>query len=159
MMKKSYISTFISQKVFSAHGQNIPQHAFITCFSIQFNFIISPEQILVKIRVTLKIAKTIKKTFFLKMKWVKIKWETLSWFLVGLSLNPILKPQIEKKKSNQQSFGVLGNKKREIIICLDATLQPLSAFCFSSCTAAHDIGILPSNLFLEHNTITKSIPH
>ena len=48
---------------------------------------------------------------------------------MGLSLNPILKPQIEKKKFNQQSFGVLGNKKSKIIICLDATLQPFSAFC------------------------------
>ena len=63
------------------------------------------------------------------MKWKKIKWESWSWFLVGLSLNPILKPQIEKKKFNQQSFGVLGNKKSKIIICLDATLQPFSAFC------------------------------
>ena len=93
------------------------------------------------------------------MKWTEIKWETQSWFLVEPSLNPILKPQIEKKKFNQQSFGVLGNKKSEIIICLDATLQPLSAFCFSSRIVVHDIGILPSNLFLKQLVLSYFIPN
>ena len=40
---------------------------------------------------------------------------------------PILKPQIEKKKFNQQCFGGGSHKKATIIICLDASFTTYSA--------------------------------
>ena len=56
----------------------------------------------------------------------RTKWETFSCFCVYV-FKPILKPQIEKKKFNQQCFGGGSHKKATIIICLDASFTTYSA--------------------------------